>query len=436
MKKTVSIVVSSTLLFSLTVGSVYPKSVQAKTAEDYKQQIENNNSQKQELEKEKDKIQSQQKIEKDNLNNIQSELEEKSKELSIAREELDQATKEVNKVKGEVEAVQSKINKLNKSIEENEKSLIETEEDIEEKQDMLSKRIRTMYKMNYLDSVVSIILTSDSFVEGVEKIMSFTYFVKNDRKLIQEVEEMYEELNKKKEELNNNKASLNKEKEIVVEKQKKLEETMALQKSRSNELENQYASIQNLEDKKSNLIETLSEKEKELNDKIGDIASYNSQLQKELDNIFASVNNGDKNDNKDDGKDNSNVTSTGYVRPVSGGYISCPYGPRIHPVHGTPGFHTGIDIAAPTGTPIYASHDGVVGAAQWNAAYGNMVIINGSNGIQTLYGHATSYIVSKGQSVKKGQVIAYVGSTGWSTGPHLHYEVRKNGNHVNPGPYM
>ena len=114
------------------------------------------------------------------------------------------------------------------------------------------------------------------------------------------------------------------------------------------------------------------------------------------------------------------------------GYVSSPYGLRFN---GTE-FHQGIDIAAEMGTPIVATADGVVTAAGWNGGYGNMVDVDHGGGIVTRYGHASALAVTVGQQVRRGEVIAYVGSTGRSTGPHVHYEVRVNGAPVNPAAYL
>ena len=114
------------------------------------------------------------------------------------------------------------------------------------------------------------------------------------------------------------------------------------------------------------------------------------------------------------------------------GYVSSPYGLRFN---GTE-FHQGIDIAADMGTPIVATADGVVTAAGWNGGYGNMVDVDHGGGIVTRYGHASALAVTVGQQVRRGEVIAYVGSTGRSTGPHVHYEVRVDGQPVNPAGYL
>lgn len=124
------------------------------------------------------------------------------------------------------------------------------------------------------------------------------------------------------------------------------------------------------------------------------------------------------------------------LRPIEKMSLSSSYGMRVHPITGRVARHNGIDIPAPRGTPIYATADGVVGRAQVLGGYGNYVDINHGNGIETRYGHMSRYSVRAGQQVKKGDVIGYVGSTGRSTGNHLHYEVRLDGTPVNPMPFV
>jgi len=118
------------------------------------------------------------------------------------------------------------------------------------------------------------------------------------------------------------------------------------------------------------------------------------------------------------------------------GYISSRYGWRIHPITGRKDFHHGVDIRAPAGTPVRATADGVVVYAGRTKLNGNFVIIGHGYGYTTLYAHLKKYKVKVGQKVKRGEIIGYVGSTGLSTGPHLHYEVWKNKRRVNPLPYI
>ena len=122
--------------------------------------------------------------------------------------------------------------------------------------------------------------------------------------------------------------------------------------------------------------------------------------------------------------------------PVNGVRMSSDYGMRTHPVLGGRRSHKGVDLAGPTGTPVYATADGTVGMAQWFSSYGNYIQIEHGGSLQTRYGHLSGYAVTAGQKVRKGDLIGYIGSTGRSTGPHLHYEVRVAGVAVNPVPYM
>ena len=124
------------------------------------------------------------------------------------------------------------------------------------------------------------------------------------------------------------------------------------------------------------------------------------------------------------------------LTPVPGAPITSPYGYRIHPIYGTSRLHTGIDYGASEGTPIRASADGVVVSASWYGGYGNATIIDHGGGIATLNGHQSSMSVSAGQKVTQGQTIGRVGCTGDCTGPHVHFEVRVNGDPVNPANYF
>ena len=121
--------------------------------------------------------------------------------------------------------------------------------------------------------------------------------------------------------------------------------------------------------------------------------------------------------------------------PVAG-YFSSPFGWRTDPITGVQGFHPGQDIAAPWGTPIYAATSGEVSIAGWVSGYGNYTCINRDPSFATCYGHQSAIFVSVGQQVSQGQHIGNVGSTGYSTGPHLHFEVRINGQVVDPLPYL
>ena len=120
--------------------------------------------------------------------------------------------------------------------------------------------------------------------------------------------------------------------------------------------------------------------------------------------------------------------------PINGARISSPFGVRRHPISGYTKMHKGVDFAAPRGTPVYAAGNGTIRQIGWNGGYGNYIRIRHNNEYDTAYGHLNRFArnMKRGRRVKQGQVIAYVGSTGRSTGPHLHFEILKNGAQMNP----
>lgn len=142
---------------------------------------------------------------------------------------------------------------------------------------------------------------------------------------------------------------------------------------------------------------------------------------------------------EENGEDAGAVTapiSVPSIMPLQDAKLTSGYGMRTHPVLGGRRKHKGIDLAAPTGTPIYATADGIIDRAEWFSSYGLFVEIDHGAELETRYAHMSRLAVAEGQWVSKGDLIGYVGSTGRSTGPHLHYEVRVSGVAVNPIPYM
>ncbi|WP_237392246.1 M23 family metallopeptidase [Aurantiacibacter rhizosphaerae] len=148
-------------------------------------------------------------------------------------------------------------------------------------------------------------------------------------------------------------------------------------------------------------------------------------------------------------EDGGRVTATGEIiaaprtavsvpsrMPVDGVKLTSSFGMRNHPILRQRRQHNGVDLAAPRGTPVYATADGMVEMAQYYGSYGNYVQIGHGGDVETRYAHLSSYTVQDGEQVRKGDLIGYVGSTGRSTGPHLHYEVRVSSEPVNPIPYM
>lgn len=139
--------------------------------------------------------------------------------------------------------------------------------------------------------------------------------------------------------------------------------------------------------------------------------------------------------------DTVDVTASGAIsipsiQPIAHSTFTSAFGVRSDPFRGSAAMHAGIDLASPSGTPIYATADGIIDRAEWFGGYGNMVEIDHGKGIATRYGHMSRVAARAGERVKRGDLIGYVGSTGRSTGSHLHYEVRIDGRAVNPVPFM
>ena len=182
--------------------------------------------------------------------------------------------------------------------------------------------------------------------------------------------------------------------------------------------------------------------EQALNDQMNQIAWemwQQEQAQKEEENNNNNTgDSGSTGGNSGTGGDSGSAATGTYIWPCpSSTYITSRYGNRIHPIFGTERFHSGIDIGANEGATVLAADGGTVTVATYSSSYGNYVMIYHTNGTYTLYAHMSSLAVSAGQTVTQGQTIGYVGSTGWSNGPHLHFEIRNaNGGTEDPTAYF
>lgn len=195
------------------------------------------------------------------------------------------------------------------------------------------------------------------------------------------------------------------------------------------DINNQRASIQNSIAENKSMIERLQKDKSYYERSERELARQSASIQRMIESLTR----------KTQGSSSVRVSSTGFIRPISGP-ITSPFGYRIHPIFKSRIFHSGIDIAGPNGGAIKASNDGKVIYSGWYGGYGKVVILDHGivNGkpITTLYGHMSAINVSNGQYVKKGQTVGREGSTGYSTGPHCHFEVRVNGKPTNPLSYI
>lgn len=348
----------------------------------------------------------------DDLNNQYEELEEHQKEIQAqidaAKSEKDKYLAEKNQLNGQIDNTQAQINVLtdkitllDNMIAENNASIANLEEEIDKDYEIFRQRARASY-MSGDSSTISLLLGADSFSDFLMKADITARVAENDREIIAGLEANIAELEKLQEENEANKADLNESKGTLDEKKQ--------------QLNGQVSQIQGQ-------IEDIDALQKQYEANKAEIDKMMAQVQSEINDIYASY------------ESQGEYTGGVMTWPVPGYTgITSYYGWRFNNTD----FHTGIDISGSNiyGRNIVAAADGVVIKAQetyvQGVGYGRYLIIDHGGNISTLYGHTSQLLVSEGDHVTRGQAIAKVGSTGWSTGPHLHFEVRENGTAVNP----
>ncbi len=332
------------------------------------------------------------------LTYVQEDLSAAIVKIQELDDQIRQSESEIESLNGEVENLETQIEELTTKIEQVEKNYNDNEA-------LLEERLVTMYEVGetkYLD----ILFNSAGIMDFLSNYYIIQQMIESDTILLDEIEQEKEEIEKSKNSLEEQKAS------IKLKKAKK----------------EQLAVItQNNKTLKEQAVANLSEEEIQLQQKIEEYKSEESKIEaliKLATNEYEYT---------------GDYTGGVMAWPIakSGTYITSAYGVREHPIQGVIKQHTGIDIGnAGFGAPVIAAADGIVTMAGYYGGYGNCVIINHGNGISTLYGHGQKILTEVGKEVKKGDLILEVGSTGNSTGPHLHFEVRINGSCVDPMPYL
>lgn len=441
-KKLIAFIIIGAIGSSCFLGD---SSAYAVSKKDNENKIEENKDKIDNLKKEKDKVNENKEKKNDELNKVLGEIDKQGKIVSDSENVVLGYQKKVSELNGEIDSINNKIKDIENSVKTKEEAIEKNQKKKEENQKILDSRLREYYKTNMGTSMLSAVLNSDGFSDLISNIYTMNKIIDIDNKLIKESKELDKKLQEEKVELDREKSLKDSEKAKISEKKNEQE---SLKKKAEEERDKQKAELsklEKLEDDKKAVLDNMSKKESSIKDEINDLESYNKELQNQIDKLFEELNNkNNSNNNKGNSSNNSDHSNSGskeehvsgkYIRPTSGP-VTSPYGPRVHPIKGQVGFHTGVDLGAPNGAPIKAAANGTVVLAGWVSGYGKTVIIDHGNGEQTLYAHTSAYNVTEGQSVKQGQVIANVGSTGNSTGPHLHWEVRKNGQHVSPMGYV
>ena len=351
-----------------------------------------------ELEKQKEEVDN--KIEDANV-----KLEYVQGELSDTLLKVQETEDKIRQYESEITELADKMQTLQTSINEATQKLQIASQNYDEKSDLLARRLVAIYEAGdaqYLD----ILLKSKSVTDFISRSYMIQEIAEYDGILINQIEEEKNNIETTKQKLENEQS------EIRILKAKSEQTTVVLN---------------NMQTLQKSYISKLSDSEKILQQQLTEYKKEQDEIQRQIllaTNVIT-----------------PNIQYTGgeMIWPVaiSGTAITSDYGVREHTIQGVVREHTGIDIGnTPTGTPVVAAADGVVTYAGWLGGYGNCVMINHGDGVVTLYGHGSKILTSVNTQVKQGNVIMQVGSTGNSTGPHLHFEVRVNGTCTSPWQFV
>jgi murein DD-endopeptidase MepM/ murein hydrolase activator NlpD len=321
-----------------------------------------------------------------------NEGKKKENALSSQIKDLDAKIKAAEK---EISVIQTDINETQQAIKNAEQALAESQAEIDAQNADLNSRLRAMY-MNGEMGMLDIILSAANISEFMSAAEMVRKIYESDIRLLEEMEGRYAGIDAQKKELERLRQQLVAKQTARIDKQNEI-----------------------TADKNAAAIAR------------GEVSEENKRLERMLDELNEEANRITAEILKKMGSQDFIGGAMGWPVP---GYskLSSQFGMRNHPTLRVPKMHTGIDIPCPTGTPIVASNGGAVIMAGWNNSYGNVVMVDHGGKIVTLYAHNSSLAVSEGDIVAQGQTIAYAGSTGNSTGPHCHFEVRVNGEYQQP----
>ncbi len=353
--------------------------VKAATIDDWQNQLNNKNKEKEQIQEE--------------LNQSKKDLETAEKELNALDQKIYQAGVELNQLTGELNETKAEIVK---GLEE----LEQLKKDIEKQNDDLNSRLRSMYKNGDV-GMLSVVFGSSSMSDVMTNMDMVQRIYNADAELLASIQEQYELVDAQNQKLEALKGQLEEQQAVIAEKKAALEADEAEARAKRNALQADAESLQKQYDAAKKEADAISETIKVLQSQntqyIGGAMCWPSQA-------------------------STRITS--------------PFGWRYLSLLGGRNYHTGVDIGAAGGTNILAANSGKVIKAGWNNSYGYMVMVDHGGGIVTLYAHSSKLLVKTGDVVTRGQAIALIGSTGMSTGNHLHFEVRVNGKYQNPLNYI
>lgn len=334
------------------------------------------------------------------LDNLDYEEDAIQTKLTTLNAQITQAEKNL-------EQKNAQLLKLSNQLDQAQSDLAAKQAELNGRQQVFATRVKEMYVEGNDFSFLNVLFAAESLDDFISKAEYFECLVRFDHNLVAEIEADRQEINEK-----------------VNNLQFLTEQAAALKKAAQQETDK----LNSNKSQQQSLLKQVQADAQAQSDEISQMEAQSAALTQEIHALQAQYNKGG--------------ATLGQIVfwPLPGHFtITDPYGPRVNPITHKTETHTGVDLAATTGTPIYAAGDGIVLIAGYSApwgAYGNMVLIDHGNGTVSLYGHQSKVAVSQGDKVKAGQLIGYVGSTGWSTGPHLHFEIRVNDQSVNPLRYF
>ncbi len=351
------------------------------------------------------------------INAIQSQYDANFGEMTSIVDQKGAIDQEIALLSNKIENTNAQIATHSQLIADTQDQLESAQTELRDLSDAHRERIRVMEEKGDL-SYWEVIFEANSFMDMLDRITMMQEISEADRRRIEQMRIVSDIITVTRQNLEDEKAKLEVTREglaadqlILEEKRKESDELLYDLEKKAEEYELLMAQSEILQD---DLMLEIAAKEKELKE-----AKYNEELAR-----LAL-------------QGENPPSSASWVTPVSGYTVTSPFGMRKHPILGYARMHNGIDMACAQGTPIYATRAGKVTVASYQAGgAGNYVSINHLDGFASVYMHMTSYVVSAGQTVSQGQLIGYVGSTGLSTGPHLHFGISYAGTYVNPLAYI
>ena len=365
---------------------------------------------------------------------IDSEMEALQEQIDANDAETLSIVEQRSQVDYEVSLLYDQMQNLNDQLKQYNLLIAEKQAELDDLQTQQSEllaryklRLRAMQEQGEI-SYWAVIFGASSFSDMLNRLAMVEEIAKSDQRMMDELSDLAADVLAAKDDLAAEKVTLEEKKATLAETEKEYEAKREQSEKLLDELiahaEELNANMEEIEDRKNALAEEIAKSEKE----------YNEAQKREEEASRPSTPGGGG------GSSGGGTTEGSFLYPLPrscGAWVSSPYGYRYHPISGTYSFHSGVDLAAPGGTPIYASKSGTVTTSAYaQGSWGNYVVINHGDGYSTLYAHMVSRAASVGQYVNQGDVIGYVGTTGNSTGNHLHFNVYYNGNLQNPLNYI